>query len=338
MAKSPPPPTSPRGLPSDVDIPALQAIASTLTPDQLMALANAASTQSRTGIGADAKVKSSLMGAAMLGGMVGAKGRDGKNNSKAGESGPTETSRLIDQSKDFASAAYRASGFDSVVQKVKTGNVPLRLAATLGGIAMVISGVLTFLGDAFSLLFVNAIIQLYIVAFGIIVCILEIRNEKSREAWLPLITQYAFFLTQVWGRGAFYFFAGTLALSQWTLMSILVGLYMMAMGSGMIWYGKRAVDRLHALHDQILDKDKLEASFREHDRDNNGGLDPHELALLCAAMGTGLSRSEIEAAILMLDANDDGLIQYDEFYEWWKCFNEAKLGSVEADVKLNSIL
>jgi Ca2+-binding EF-hand superfamily protein len=37
-------------------------------------------------------------------------------------------------------------------------------------------------------------------------------------------------------------------------------------------------------------------------------------------MGAVLSRSELEAALLMLDTNDNGKIEYDEFAGWWRAY------------------
>jgi Ca2+-binding EF-hand superfamily protein len=42
------------------------------------------------------------------------------------------------------------------------------------------------------------------------------------------------------------------------------------------------------------------------------------LATICAELGSRLSHQELETAILTLDANRHGEVEYDDFVEWWQ--------------------
>jgi len=51
---------------------------------------------------------------------------------------------------------------------------------------------------------------------------------------------------------------------------------------------------------------------------NVGSLDSSELAALVASLGTTLTLNELEAALLLLDRNDDGKITFEEFLSWYE--------------------
>lgn len=44
----------------------------------------------------------------------------------------------------------------------------------------------------------------------------------------------------------------------------------------------------------------------------------HRLAALCQALGSPLDYNSLEAAVLLLDKDGDGRIDYAEFANWWK--------------------
>jgi Ca2+-binding EF-hand superfamily protein len=51
----------------------------------------------------------------------------------------------------------------------------------------------------------------------------------------------------------------------------------------------------------------------------------HRLAELCKSLGSPLSYNVLESAILLLDKNNDGKIQYDEFLAWYKSGNTVNI-------------
>jgi hypothetical protein len=76
---------------------------------------------------------------------------------------------------------------------------------------------------------------------------------------------------------------------------------------------------------QFSNETDLKRAYDKHDADASGSLDAEELSVLCKEMGAVLSRSELEAALLMLDTNDNGKIEYDEFAGWWRAYQGGVL-------------
>lgn len=72
--------------------------------------------------------------------------------------------------------------------------------------------------------------------------------------------------------------------------------------------------------EERLDDDQLEEIreiFEHFDRDENGTIDRKEFRRLVEALGGGLSESELEIGLGVVDVNHDGRIQLDEFVRWW---------------------
>ena len=60
----------------------------------------------------------------------------------------------------------------------------------------------------------------------------------------------------------------------------------------------------------------LAAAFARWDVNDDGMLQPEELAALCAAEGYALSGDELSAATKLLDADGDGAIKFPDFAAW----------------------
>ena len=93
----------------------------------------------------------------------------------------------------------------------------------VAGVGMVTSGVLNLMGRIVTFRWVSALMNFYIIVFGLLAIVLEGRK------WLPIpksfetiVRKYALFLDFIWGRGVIYFFIGSLQLS---LVSILLSLF-----------------------------------------------------------------------------------------------------------------
>ncbi len=163
-----------------------------------------------------------------------------EDNLKKGEELP-----LISRGSGALEPVYQAA---DIVTEIRSGNVSTRLIASIGGAAMVVSGTLSIIGDVLSLNFVNAIIQCYMILFGAIVVIIEMGLHGKYWKLGTIISKNARFLCFVRGRGAFYFFIGTLALSEWNLLRGVLGVYMMATGVGLVWFGYLADKKLERIH------------------------------------------------------------------------------------------
>ena len=78
-----------------------------------------------------------------------------------------------------------------------------------------------------------------------------------------------------------------------------------------------AYSTLGNLRKERYSEEVVVARFKEYDRDNSGYLDTQELSALCLALGTQLSRNELESALFILDKDGDGKIELNEFVGWW---------------------
>ena len=57
--------------------------------------------------------------------------------------------------------------------------------------------------------------------------------------------------------------------------------------------------------------------FQEADADESGALDKEEVAALARNLGHPLSTAELDEAMLAMDTDGGGLVEFDEFYEWY---------------------
>ena len=65
-------------------------------------------------------------------------------------------------------------------------------------------------------------------------------------------------------------------------------------------------------------EDRLRALFWEIDEDGSGALDRSEIALLAGRLGRRLNESELTHAMLDMDIDGGGEIEFNEFFQWWK--------------------
>ena len=69
-----------------------------------------------------------------------------------------------------------------------------------------------------------------------------------------------------------------------------------------------------------MDQDRrqqIKKSFEQFDEDGNGKIDLIEFRKLLESIGSDLGRAEAEAAFDAIDADETGMINYDEFFDWW---------------------
>eukprot|EP00927_Polykrikos_kofoidii_P055959 TRINITY_DN50141_c0_g1_i1.p1 TRINITY_DN50141_c0_g1~~TRINITY_DN50141_c0_g1_i1.p1 ORF type:complete len:237 (-),score=23.32 TRINITY_DN50141_c0_g1_i1:55-765(-) len=160
-------------------------------------------------------------------------------------------------------AVTAASYVGSEIRKyIQGGPAGVSRLCLLGGLATAIVGVLSLL-NVFEILAspFTYVIDIYLAAFGITGAVLEVDIERLSKMKVigrfspsigrcqASVHQRANFLTQLFGRGLFYFFVGSLAITQcmWCLHFV-VGLWNVLMGATCISisYGVNPMDRLPA--------------------------------------------------------------------------------------------
>jgi len=75
--------------------------------------------------------------------------------------------------------------------------------------------------------------------------------------------------------------------------------------------------------------------FAKFDTDNSGSMDASEFHGLCNELGAAFSAEEIDAALDMLDSDGNGVVDRDEFVQWWvdRTKNEHSGGVVGLKLK-----
>jgi calmodulin len=63
--------------------------------------------------------------------------------------------------------------------------------------------------------------------------------------------------------------------------------------------------------------DELREAFDYNDRDNDGRIQLDEFAAMLDELEADMSGKEIEIGFKDIDTNDDGLIDFAEFVDWW---------------------
>jgi hypothetical protein len=103
---------------------------------------------------------------------------------------------------------------DVMKKYVEDGDWTLRLAGLAAGVSIVITALLSFLSDLTSFSPFYALLDVYLLAFGILMVALEYRERLFPLIWLQCVRREALFLYKPYGRAAFYFFAGILLIAK----------------------------------------------------------------------------------------------------------------------------
>jgi Ca2+-binding EF-hand superfamily protein len=76
----------------------------------------------------------------------------------------------------------------------------------------------------------------------------------------------------------------------------------------------------------------LKAFFNEYDVDKDGALNVKEFAILVSNLGVDVNYHELVACFNAMDKNDDELITYNEFNNWWTEWGKKNLQRSLSDV------
>lgn len=70
---------------------------------------------------------------------------------------------------------------------------------------------------------------------------------------------------------------------------------------------------------------RVEKIFQMFDTDHNGNIDANEFQQLAFQLGEPLTNEEVTEAIKQIDKNQDGVINFDEFYAWWSAAEHVEV-------------
>jgi len=244
---------------------------------------------------------------------------------------PTETENAgPNETTGLATAEEKSSSIDPTKMGswAQEGPLTFKVLCLIGGVCMTVSGVLGLFGVLFSPL--HAVIEGYMCIFGVMIIMMEGSKYLCPINLKETVLREAKFLAVLNGRGAFYVFLGTLLLTQWpNFFDVLIGIYMVLLGFVMVIIGTVAKAKLNAMAGHLTDENSVNEAFKAVDVDNNGALNYDELAVLCQNLGSKLTKEELAACIQDLDKDGSGVVEYTEFFDWWK-----KTAPAPSDVEL----
>jgi COPI associated protein len=210
---------------------------------------------------------------------------------------------LVSAEAASATASYGTSVVRDAMSRVqkaqKEGPLTFRTLGFLGGIAMTISNALAILDRFFSFNFTGAVLAIYGVFFGILITSLEGTGSYSKIL-NSTIRYYAKFLDFTWGRGALYFFVGTLQASNVNMLDWAVGGFMIFVGLTAMGVGIATAAQLREMKSKIASEGKLKEKWDEFDANKDGFLDVKEVTALARSVDMDLSRNEISAVFIAL--------------------------------------
>lgn len=215
-----------------------------------------------------------------------------------------DTTPLLINTQTATAAAVTGAGFinaaSSQIQKAHAdGPFTFRILGLMGGLAMIVSNGIAILDRFFSFNFAGAMIAVYGVFFGIIIVLLE-GPFPFKDRIQGGIRFHAKFLEFTWGRGALYFFVGTLQVSNWNMLDWAVGGFMIFVGITAIGAGIASARDLKLLKFSLTDENVLKEKFTAHDTNGDGKLDVKELTEFIRNSGIEMSRNEVAAVYLAL--------------------------------------
>jgi len=183
---------------------------------------------------------------------------------------------------------------------------------------MIFYGLTSFLSHLFGLSPFSSILDIYILIAGATSVLLEYKESLLPDKYRLILKREALILYRPYGRAAFYVLIGLLLLSQGGLLGTLFGLFISAVGAVVFYSSWNAYKALGKLKAESYNESTIRDLFRRFDKDNSGALDTSELSALCVSLGSTLSKNELEAALQILDKDNDDKITYEEFLIWWK--------------------
>ena len=216
---------------------------------------------------------------------------------------PTPNTPLINP-EVAATAASAGAGLvnqtaDKLTKARSEGPLTFRMLGFLGGLAMIASNLIAILDRFFSFNIAGGMIAMYGVMFGIIIALLEAPGPVGGKI-KGGIHYYAKFLEFTWGRGALYFFVGSLQVSNWNILDWAVGGFMIFVGVTAMAVGVAAARDLRLLKHSLQTEQQLKDEWKKHDADGNGSLDVKELTSFIKSANVDMTRNEVAATFLAL--------------------------------------
>jgi hypothetical protein len=172
--------------------------------------------------------------------------------------------------------------------------------------------------------FVNTLLNLYQVLFGLLIVGLESQKPVLQSELKTFLFEYFRFLFTLFGRGCFYVLVGVvvMAANPWT--NFFVGAFTTIVGFASLFFGFRSSQKLVALKAMLIDEVAVRMTFSKYDTDCDQKVTWSQFSDLLAELGVNLSHQELEAAVSLIGNDMERTVTADAFCAW---YNEHLLGS-----------
>ena len=232
---------------------------------------------------------------------------------------PSETLSNVMTPQNAAEAGTFARETASDIKKnLSEGDWSLRLLALLGGLAMIVTSILGFIGNVLTLHWFSAVFEAYTFILGVIIVVLESSGKLSFFSRMEnSLYKNALFLKYVWGRGVVYFIAGTIQISLRNAVEVIVGAFVCFVGVTYIVVGRRTARKLGEIRRGACSPEDLQEKFAQADLDGKGALTLDQFRQLTKSLGLDLNRRETEAAFMQIDYSHTGRLSYESVHTWW---------------------
>lgn len=229
----------------------------------------------------------------------------------------SEARLLLERTVDVAltEAAYK---YKELKEYAEEGNWTWRVGGFIAGLSITTVSVFSFIANFFTLSPLGALMDVYLIAFGLLACALEFKHVAMTAEFRAAMHREALFLYRPYGRAAFYFFVGLLEVANGGLLGFIVGAYTICVGVIIYVASRAALASLEIMRGTMKSEKDVASYFALYDVDGTGSLDGPEMAKLCKALGSSATLNELESALMVLDHDADGKVSYEEFLAWWQ--------------------
>ena len=110
------------------------------------------------------------------------------------------------------------------------GDWTWKILGLIAGLSIAFINSMAFLSDIFGLSPFSAVLDLYLVCFGLVLVVLEYQSKLLTASYMEALRREALFLCRPYGRAAFYFFIGMILryifLFKLTIIAILACIFL----------------------------------------------------------------------------------------------------------------
>lgn len=207
---------------------------------------------------------------------------------------------------------------------VTAGPFALKVLAFGANLATIIVMFFGLFSSTFSLRWITASNDIYIIAGCLVGVLLEVKPCICTRGSKRKIRFWCRVLSRVQGRGVMYILLGLMCLAR-TSISIsdwICGLSLISVGVFSVLISCWSKHKIQKVHNALVaghekDPQAIRSAFDRFDKDGNGSLNAAELALVASELGATFKKNELIAVFDLLDTDSSGDISYEEFSSWW---------------------